>query len=199
MAGGHDLLVVRELAVDQPADEVDAVEVEQDLVLAGGQHDLDRVVDIGQDPGELVECPGGDDHARLRDRVEDRDGLDRDPVVVGRGERQLVALEAGQHAGQDRPGLVARGGERGLGQRSAQDVLGDPRGRSLAGGADGRELVRVDALDVGLEPAALEVERVAGLQGEVHPVADGSELTRSVSSLAGTVVDPSASILPGTQ
>ena len=71
--GRHDLLVVRELAVDQPADEVDAVEVEQDLVLAGGEDDLDRLVDVGEDPRQLVEGAGRDDDARLRDRVEDRD------------------------------------------------------------------------------------------------------------------------------
>ena len=48
------LLVVRELAVDQPAHEVDALEVEQDLVPGLGQHDLDRVVGVGQDPRQLV-------------------------------------------------------------------------------------------------------------------------------------------------
>ena len=157
VALGHDLLVVRELAVDEAADQVDAVEVEQDLVAAAGQDDLDRVVDVGQDPGELVERPGRDDDARLGDGVEDRDGLDRDPVVVGGGERQLVALEPGEDAGQDRPGLVAGGREGGLGQGLAQDVLGDPGGRSLAGRPDRRELVGIDALDVGLEPAAAEV------------------------------------------
>ena len=40
-----DLLVVRELTVDQAADEVDPVEVEQDLVATAGQDDLDRLVD----------------------------------------------------------------------------------------------------------------------------------------------------------
>ena len=170
-AVGHDLLVVRELAVDEPADEVDAVEVEQDLVAAAGQDDLDRVVDVGQDPGELVERAGRDDDARLRDGVEDRDGLDRDPVVVGRGERQLVALEPGQDAGQDRPGLVAGGREGRLGQGPAEDVLGDPGRRPLAGRPDRRELVGVDALDVGLEPAAAQVQDVAGLELEVDPLA----------------------------
>ena len=63
---GHDLLVVRELAVDQPADEVDALEVEQDLVAARGEHDLDRVVDVGEDPRQLVEGARRDDDARLR-------------------------------------------------------------------------------------------------------------------------------------
>ena len=197
---GHDLLVVRELAVDQPADQVDAVEVEQDLVAPAGQDDLDRVVDVGQDPGQLVEGPGRDDDARLRDGVEDRDGLDRDPVVVGRGQGQLVALEAGQDAGQDRPGLVAGGREGGLGQGPAQDVLGDPRRRPLAGRTDRRELVGVDALDVGLEPAAAQVRacrRRPSSRSTRSPA--GSELTRSVRSLAGTVVAPSFSILPGTQ
>ena len=158
---GHDLLVVRELAVDEPADEVDPVEVEEDLVAAAGEDDLDRIVDIGEDPRELVEGSSRDDDARLGDRVEDRDGLDRDPVVVGGRERQLVALELGQDAGQDRPGLVARRGEGRLGQGPAQDVLGDPGRRSLAGRADRRELVGVDALDMGLEPPAPQVERVA--------------------------------------
>ena len=40
---------------------------------------------------------------------------------------------------------------------------------------------------------------VAGLELQVDPIAAGSELTRSVRSLAGTVVAPSVSILPGTQ
>ena len=105
------------------------------------------------------------------DRVEDRDGLDRDPVVVGGGEGQLVALEPREHAGQDRSRLVAGGRERGLLERAAQDVLGDPGRRPVAGRLDGRELVGVDALDVGLEPAGPDVERVAALELEVDPVA----------------------------
>ena len=120
---------------------------------------------------QLVEGACRDDDARLRDGVEDRDGLDRDPVVVGGGERQLVALEPRQDAGQDRSRLVAGGREGGLRERPAQDVLGDPGRRPLAGGADGRELVGVDALDVGLEPSALQVEDVARLEREVDPLA----------------------------
>ena len=109
----QDLLVVRELAVDQPADEVDALEVEQDLVLGRGEDDLDRVVGVGEDPRQLVERPCRDRRRSSPSTgVEDRDRLDRDPVVVGGGERQLVALEPGQDAGQDRPGLVAGGRER---------------------------------------------------------------------------------------
>ena len=38
----QDLLVVRELAVDEPAHEVDPLEMEQDLVLARRQDDIDR-------------------------------------------------------------------------------------------------------------------------------------------------------------
>ena len=67
--------------------------------------------------------------------------LDRDPVVVGGGQRQLVALEPGQDAGQDRPGLVARRGERGLVEGLAEDLLRDPGDRALAGGLDGREVL----------------------------------------------------------
>ena len=158
----QDLLVVRELAVDEPADEVDALEVEQDLVAAAGEDDLDRVVGVGQDPRQLVERPGRDDDARLRDGIEDRDGLDRDPVVVGRGERQRDRPRTGRGrrsgSGAPRRWRPRRSSRRG----PAQDVLGDPRRRSLAGGLDRRELVRVDALDVRLEAAAAEVERVAG-------------------------------------
>ena len=46
----QDLLVVRELAVDEAADEVDALEVEQDLVAGLGEDDLDGIVRVGQDP-----------------------------------------------------------------------------------------------------------------------------------------------------
>ena len=169
VARRHDLLVVRELPVDEPADEVDALEVEQDLVARRGQDDVDRVVDVGQHAGQLVEGPGRDDDARLRDRVEDRDRLDRDPVVVGGRERQLVALEPGQDAGQDGSRLVRCRGEGRLGQGAAKDVLGDPGRRSLAGGLDGRELVGIDALDVGLEAAAAEVERLAGRRAPGRP------------------------------
>jgi hypothetical protein len=83
----------------------------------------------------------------------------------------VIALEPGEDAGQYRSGLIARRGERGLGQGAAQDVLGDPRGRSLAGRPDRRELVRVDALDVGLEAATVQIQRVAGLEREVDTVA----------------------------
>ena len=82
----QDRLVVRELAVDQPADEVDALEVEQDLVAGLGEHDVDRVVGVAEDPHELVERARRHDDAGVADRIEDRDRLDRDAVVVGGGE-----------------------------------------------------------------------------------------------------------------
>ena len=47
----QDLLVVGELAVDEPAHEVDALEVEQDLVAGLGEDELDRVVGVGEDRG----------------------------------------------------------------------------------------------------------------------------------------------------
>ena len=124
--------------------------------------------------------------------------LDRDPVVVGRGEGQLVALEPGQHAGQDRAGLVAGGREGRLVERLAEDLLLDPGRRPLAGRLDGRELVGVDALDVrsrtGRTGGGASRPRRARGRSARRPAA---LLTRSVSSRAGTVVAPSVSILPG--
>src|SRR4029078_13188120 len=112
-----------------------------------------------------------DDDARLLDRVEDGDRLDGDPVVVGRRERQLVALEPGQDTGQDRPGLVACGRERGLVERLAKDLLGDAGDRPPAGGLDGREVLGRDALDVRLEPAGLDVEDLAVAELEDYRLA----------------------------
>ena len=92
----QDLLVVRELAVDQPADEVDALDVEQHLVARLGEHELDRVVGIGEHAHELGEGPRRDRPPRRSStgsRIVDRPH--GDPVVVGRGERQPVALEPG--------------------------------------------------------------------------------------------------------
>ena len=67
----QDRLVVRVLAVDQAAHQVDALEVEEDLVPRVGEDDRDRVVDVGEDAAQLVKRPGRDDDARLLDRVED--------------------------------------------------------------------------------------------------------------------------------
>ena len=166
---------------------------------AGARTIVDRVVDVGEHPRELGQRAGRDDEARLLDRIEHADRLDGDPVVVGGGQGEPVALEPGEDAGEDRPGLVARRGERHLEERLAEGVLGDPRGRPLTGGRDGREFLGVDALDVGLEPARLDMERVARLELEVDPVAGRQRRDESVKSLAGTVIAPSASILPGTQ
>src|SRR5206468_12574711 len=44
VARWQDLLVIRELPVDEAADEIDALEVEQDLVACRGEDDVDRVV-----------------------------------------------------------------------------------------------------------------------------------------------------------
>ena len=99
--------------------------------------------------------------------------LDGDPVVVGGGEGQLVALEPGEDAGQDRPGLVARGRERGLVERLAEDLLGDPGDRPLAGGLDGREVVGRDPLDVRFEAAGPDVERLALAELERDRLAAG--------------------------
>ena len=126
--------------------------------------------------------------------------LHGDPVVVGGRERQLVALEPGQDAGEDRPGLVARRGERRLVERLAEDLLLDPGDRPLAGGLDGREVVGRDALDVRFEPAGPDVERLALAELERRSARRrAAQFTRSVRRRAGTDVAPSDSILPGTQ
>ena len=102
--------------------------------------------------------------------VEDGDRLDGDPVVVRGRQRQTVALEPGEDPGEDRPGLVACRSERHLRQRLAEHLLGDPGRGALARRRDGRELLGVDALDVRLEAAGPDVQRVAGLELEVHPL-----------------------------
>ena len=100
-----------------------------------------------------------------------RDRLDRDPVVVGGGQCQLIPFEPAQDTGQDRPGLVARRGERRLVEGLPERSLGDPGRRPLAGRRDGRELLGIDPLDVGLEPARPDPQGVAGLELEVDPLA----------------------------
>ena len=112
-----------------------------------------------------------DDQAGVLDRHQDVDGLDRDAVVVGCREGEPLAREAGQHAGQDGSRLVAGRRERDLGERLAEHLLADAGGRSLARGGDDRELVRVDAPQVRLEPAGPDRQRGAVLDLEVHPLA----------------------------
>ena len=157
----QDLLVVGELPVDEAADEVDALDVEEDLVLLGREDHLDRVVSVGQDPGQLGVRAGGDHDARLLDRVEAGDRGDGDPVVVGGGERDPIALESSEDAGQDGASLIAGGREGDLGQGPTEDLLADPRGGPLAGRRDCRELVGVDPPQVRLEAPAAQVEPVA--------------------------------------
>ena len=168
VARRQHLLVVGELAVDQARDQVDAVQVEQDLVAGRGEDQLHGIIGVGQDPPQLVERASGDhDRSRL-DRVEDVDRPHRDPVVVGGGQGQPAALEPGQDAGEDRSRLVAGCGEGRLVQRPLQDLLGEPGRRPLAGGLDRRELIRIDPLDVGGEAAAAQVKRVEALELQVN-------------------------------
>ena len=136
----------------------------------------DRTISTGssvsaEDPDQLVERAGRDHDAGVLDRVQQRDRLDGDAVVVGRGEGQAIALEAGQDAGQDGPCLVAGGGERGLLEGLPQDLLRGPRRGPLAGRRDGREVVGVDALDVRLEAPGADPERGRALELEVDPLA----------------------------
>ena len=167
----QDLLVVRELAVDEAADEVDALEVEDDLVLGRCQDDVDGIVAVRQHALELVVRAGRDHDRRLLDRIQGGQRLDRDAVVVGGRERQPVALEASQHAGQDRSRLVGRGGEDDLREGLLQRPLADARRGPLPGRGDDRELVGVDAAQVRPLAATAEVERGGAVGLEVDPLA----------------------------
>ena len=95
--------------------------------------------------------------------------LDGDAVVVGRGQRDAVALEAGEDAGQDRTGLVGRRGEGDLAEGLAQGALADAGRGPLAGGRDDRELLGVDAPQGGLLAPAVEPQG-AVLDLQVHPL-----------------------------
>jgi hypothetical protein len=157
-----DRLVVRELSLDQPADEIDPLHVEQDLALVRRHGDLDRCFGVGQDSHQLgVGSTRHHDHDFRRYRAIELHGPHRDPIVVGGGERHRVPVEPGQHAGQDRPALVRRGGEDDLAERLAQDAGVDGGGGRLTDGGNHRELVRLDALD------ARAVVATGQLQGAV--------------------------------
>src|ERR1035437_3678178 len=116
-----------------------------------------------------MERPGRDDEARLLDWIEDCQRLDRDAVIVGRGQSQLVSLELGEYSGQDRPGLVRRGGEGHFTKSLTQNVLRNACGRALTGRRNCRKLVRIDALDSSREPAGLDMERLLSLKFQVYP------------------------------
>ncbi len=184
MARRQDLLVVRELAVDEARHEVDALEVEQDLVAGLGQHELDGVVGVREDPAELAQRPRRDDDRRGFDGIEHIDRPDGDPVVVGSGEGEPTAFELGQDAGEDRPGFVACSREHNLLQGLLEHLLRYARRGALAGGLDRRKLVRVDPLDVCSEPAAAQVQRVQPLQLEVN-LLRGGQAPNEVGQQAG--------------
>ena len=122
---------MRELPVDQPADQVDPLQVEQDLIPCRRKDDIDRVVGVGEDPGQLVERASRNYHAGFLDRIEHGQSLDRDAVVVRRGQGQLVTLKTGQDAGKDRSGLIGSGSEGDLAQgvfgASLPDLAGWPK------------------------------------------------------------------------
>ena len=93
MGRRQDLLVVRELSVDQAADDVGAFDVEEDLALGAGEHDVDRIVRVCQHAHQLGVGTCRHHEARVLDRVDDRQAADGDDAVVRRGQRQLVARQ----------------------------------------------------------------------------------------------------------
>ena len=141
--------------------------MEQDLVPGRRENDGDRLVRVGEDPSQGIERASWDDDARLLHGVQDGDRLDRDPIVVGRGQGELGTLEASQNACQDRSGFVRRRGEGDFGESLAQDILGDASRRFLTRGRDGRELLGINPLDSGLESARLDVKGLLRLELQI--------------------------------
>ncbi len=147
---------------------------------------------------ELVERPGRHDDARLLDRVEGRDRLDRDPVVVGGGQGQLVALESAQDAGQDRAGP-----RRWPPRRSSRSAPGGGpaggcgwSGRSPAIGIAGNSSASMPLTWVSNRPARIRSVSPAWSSRSTRSPA-GRPATMSARSLAGTVIAPSESIRAG--
>ena len=83
-----ELLVVRELAFDQPGGDLGARRAEHDLALA--QHDFDLAV--AGEPLHLGEALRGDEHLlALREHAHALEVAHREPVRVGRDQAQPAA------------------------------------------------------------------------------------------------------------
>ena len=141
-------LVVGELAFDQAADEVGALHVEHHLAAIGRDGHFDRVIAVRQDPDQLGIGARRDHDGQLRThRTRDCEGAHGDAVFVGRRQRDRLASEPREDAGENRATLVGGRRKDDLGQRLAQRTRGDRRGGCLADRGHHGKLVRVDALD----------------------------------------------------
>ena len=113
MTGWNNLLEVRELSLDQPAHQHGVAKLELQLVLCWCEGDLYEIFDIGEKAQQLGVRAGWHDQACLWCRFGEWRTSNSDAVVVGGGERCLLAGELGQHACENRPRLVTGGGEDG--------------------------------------------------------------------------------------
>ena len=156
------LLVVRELALDQARDDLRLRHFEQHLVLVRRRGDVDRALLVADHARQLAERLRRHDHQqRLGVRLRQLHAAHGQAEAVGGGERELPILEGDQHAGEDRAALVGGGGE-GHGLDALLEHGRRQRvQRRVGDGRDGREVLGVDALDVGGEAAAGEVHGVA--------------------------------------
>ena len=81
-------------------------------------------------------------------------------MAVGGGEGEIPALDLNQHAGQHRTSLVGGRGHLGLLHRPDQVVKRHLESVTFIRTRSRRELLRLDALDVGVESRAAQVERL---------------------------------------
>ena len=95
------------------------------------------------------------------------EGADGQAEAVGGGQGEAAVGEPQQDAGQDGAGVVGCGGEDDLVDGFLQDVGGDAKLGAATYGGHGREIVGVDAGDVGLVATARQVDLV-GLGVEVE-------------------------------
>ena len=108
---GDNLCVVWILAVDEPRGELGAAGAEEDLIAGFGDDDLYLPRLTLENPRQLGQGSSRNDETRLQLRRSGGGQLpDRQPVAVGGGQRQALALDLHQHAREHRPRLVGRGG-----------------------------------------------------------------------------------------
>ena len=140
VAGRDHPVVIGEGAVDQLAGEDRAAEAEADL--GRRQRDLDRSLELLEQPVELVHGFARNDHVgHALGAVGPRHGDPGEAVAVGRGRAQLIVDDVEEDAHQIITRLLARDGEAGLLDDLAQRRGGELEpGRQLALG-DHREIV----------------------------------------------------------
>ena len=124
-------LVGRELALDQHGGEAGAADLEAGLALAEAHGER---VAAGEHPGQLLQRPGRHEHVlALGEHRGAGQVADGEPVGVGGHQAQAAGLGGQEHAGEDRPGVVAAT-RPGTTWRQRGGQLGAGEGDRLAGG-----------------------------------------------------------------